>query len=92
MIDEKIDRGIEMATMRPASQEDQDHERREHGRDGAFFEHAVDGGLHEDRLIEHGLHLKLRGHLLLDLSQPLPGPLHHVEGGGAAALEHGEQR
>ena len=55
MSEVRMESGIEHADdegAAPASEEEQDHESGESGGDGAFAQDAVDGGAHEERLIE----------------------------------------
>ena len=50
--DRERDRDADDDGTAPATEEQQDHEAGEEGGDGSLFEHAVDGGAHEDGLIE----------------------------------------
>ena len=55
----------------PASQEQQDHQAGEEGGDGGLFEYAVDGGAHEDGLIEQQLEIEGGGQRGADARQNL---------------------
>ena len=55
MSEVRMESGMENADdegAAPASQEEQDHEAGERGGDGAFAQHAINGGAHKERLIE----------------------------------------
>src|SRR5271154_661716 len=49
----------------PASQEDQDHQRREDGGDAGFADNTADGGANEDGLVRQLMNLELRRQRLL---------------------------
>src|SRR5262249_38493316 len=75
----------------PGAEEQQDHQRRQARGDGALGEHALDGGLDEDGLVEEELDLQLRRHLRLDARHGLADAADDVQGGGALALQDGHE-
>ena len=89
--DRQRDRDGDDQRAPPRAEEQQDHQRRQPGRDRPFLEHALDGGADEDRLVEEQLHLQFRRHLGLDAGQGRADAVDHVEGGGALALEDGHE-
>ena len=76
----------------PASQEDQDHEGRQAGGDDGLAHHSVDGRANEHRLIGQRRDLQVRGELRPENLQLVADPLHDVERGGLAGLDHRQQR
>ena len=89
--DRQRDRDGDDERASPRAEEQQDHQRRQPGRDRPFLEHALDGRPDEDRLIEEQVHLQLGRQLGLDAGQRRADRWTTLRRGGAFALEDGHQ-
>jgi hypothetical protein len=75
----------------PAPQKQQDHQARQTGRDHRFAHHPIDGGLHEDGLIQQQIQPDIRGQQGADLRQFSFDAIDHIERGGPAVFQDREQ-
>ena len=64
----------------PRPEEDQDHQRDQDRRDNRLMHHVVDGGAHEDRLVEIQAHIEPVRRGGLDFRQGSTQRLHHHQG------------
>ncbi len=86
------DRGRDDQRRAPRAQEEQDHQRGQHGGDHAFADDAVDRGADEQRLIADRGYLELRRQRLLERGQLALHARDDRQRRGLAVLEHGHQR
>ena len=84
--DRKRNRDRDNQRAAPASQEQQNHDRGQAGRDDRLAHHAADGRAHEDRLIRDRLDLQLRRQRRRDGRQRFAHLLHDIQRGGLARL------
>ena len=82
----KRDRDGDDHRAAPAAQEQQNHQRGQAGGNHSFADHSLNGGAHENRLVEQGRDHRLRRQEVLDLRQLGVDLRHDVEGGRVAGL------
>jgi hypothetical protein len=75
----------------PASQEDQDHQRREDGGDASLSDNAADGSANENGLVCELLNLELRRQRLLNAGKQVANALDHAERGRVAVFDYSGQ-
>ena len=89
--DRQRDRGGDDQRAPPRAQEQEDHQGRQPRGDRPFLEHALDGRLDEDRLVEEELQLDLGRNLGLDAGHGLAHAADDTEGRGPFRFEDGHQ-
>src|ERR1700691_5532536 len=75
----------------PASQEDQDHQRREEGGDASLAHNPADCSANENGLVRQKMNLELRRQRLLDAWKQIANALDNAEGGRVAVFDDSGQ-